>query len=62
MKLVNILLELCFMNMVLIRSKIFANGDNLICFVLKGVSSACFFGSVMYIERLKYIPVQQGYT
>ena len=50
------------MNMVLIRSKIFANGDNLICFVLKGVSSAWFFGSMMYIERMKYIPVQQGYT
>ena len=48
--------------MALIRSKIFANGDNLICFVLKGVSSACVFGSMMYIERLKYIQVQQGYT
>ena len=42
MKSVNILLELCFMNMALIRSKIFANGDNIICFVLKQVSSACF--------------------
>lgn len=50
------------MNMVLIQCKIFANGDNLICFVLKRVSSAYFFCSIMYIERLKYIPVRQGYT